>query len=98
MNDEPVPPPEAEHLSVLLDVDGVLYPLPELFTPFAAERLGRELELDTTNWEFYTESLAVPDGVVEGTATARVWLPGYVNPFGYRTTELTIPVQISPAD
>lgn len=49
-------------------------------------------------WEFYTESLEVPDGAVEGTATARVWLPGYVNPFGYRTTELSIPVQASPAE
>ena len=38
-----VTPPRSEHLDVLLDVDGVLYPLPELFTPYAAERLGREL-------------------------------------------------------
>ena len=29
--------------------------MPELFTPYAAEQLGRELTLDTTNWEFYTE-------------------------------------------
>ena len=50
-----ISPPTAEHLDVLLDVDGVLYPLPELFTPYAAEQLGRELTLDTTNWEFYTE-------------------------------------------
>ena len=35
--------PTAAQLDVLLDVDGVLYPLPELFTPYAAERLGREL-------------------------------------------------------
>ena len=31
------------NLDVLFDVDGVLYPLPELFTPYAAERLGRDL-------------------------------------------------------
>ena len=36
----PIAPPTAEHLDVLLDVDGVLYPLPELFTPYAAEQLG----------------------------------------------------------
>lgn len=48
-------PPPGHHLDILLDVDGVLYPLPELFTPYAAARLGRELELDTSNWEFYTE-------------------------------------------
>ena len=53
--ERPISPPTAEHLDVLLDVDGVLYPLPELFTPYAAEQLGRELTLDTTNWEFYTE-------------------------------------------
>jgi haloacid dehalogenase-like hydrolase len=53
--DRPVPPPHVEHLDVLLDVDGVLYPLPELFTPYAAEQLGRDLTLDTSNWEFYTE-------------------------------------------
>ncbi len=50
-----IAPPTAEHLDVLHDVDGVLYPLPELFTPYAAEQLGRRLTLDTTNWEFYTE-------------------------------------------
>jgi phosphoglycolate phosphatase-like HAD superfamily hydrolase len=79
-SDERVPPPEAEHLSVLLDVDGVLYPLPELFTPFAAERLGRELELDTTNWEFYTEwGLGYDDFVEllgEGVRERRLWWSG----------------------
>ena len=38
---------------ILLDVDGVIYPFPELFTPWLAGRLERELELDTTCWEFY---------------------------------------------
>lgn len=47
-------------------------------------------------WEFYTESFRVPDGVAAGTATARVRLPGYVNPFGYRTTEVCVPVQVMP--
>jgi hypothetical protein len=50
--DAPAPPPTGVALDVLLDVDGVLYPLPELFTPYAAERLGRQLELDTESWEF----------------------------------------------
>jgi HAD superfamily hydrolase (TIGR01509 family) len=40
---------------VLIDIDGVLYPFPEVFTPYAALQLGRELELDTTRWEFYEE-------------------------------------------
>ena len=40
---------------VLIDIDGVLYPFPEVFTPYAADQLGRELELDTTRWEFYEE-------------------------------------------
>ena len=31
-----------------LDIDGVLYPFPEMFTPYAAGQLGRELALDTT--------------------------------------------------
>ena len=42
-------------LDILLDVDGVIYPFPELFTPWLAERLDRTLELDTSNWEFYEE-------------------------------------------
>ncbi|CAN5667622.1 hypothetical protein BH24ACT15_BH24ACT15_37200 [soil metagenome] len=54
LDQDPPAPPTAEHLDVLLDVDGVLYPLPELFTGFAAERLGRALDLETSDWEFYT--------------------------------------------
>lgn len=73
-------PPDSEHLDVLLDVDGVLYPLPELFTPYAAERLGRPLELDTTNWEFYTEwGLGYDDFVEllgEGVRERRLWWSG----------------------
>lgn len=42
-------------LNILLDVDGVIYPFPELFTPWLAERLERDLELDTSNWEFYEQ-------------------------------------------
>jgi len=49
-------------------------------------------------WEFYTESFRVPDGVVEGTAAVVVSLPGYVNPFGYRTTEMSVPVQVMPEE
>jgi len=73
-------PPDARHLDVLLDVDGVLYPLPELFTPYAAERLGRDLELDTTNWEFYTEWGLGYDAFVEllgeGVRERRLWWSG----------------------
>ena len=62
------------------DVDGVLYPLPELFTPYAAERLGRDLELDTTNWEFYTEwGLGYDDFVEllgEGVRERKLWWTG----------------------
>lgn len=72
--------PRSEHLDVLLDVDGVLYPLPELFTPFAAERLGRDLELDTTTWEFYTEwGLGYDDFVellAEGVRERKLWWTG----------------------
>jgi phosphoglycolate phosphatase-like HAD superfamily hydrolase len=72
--------PRSEHLDVLLDVDGVLYPLPELFTPYAAERLGRDLELDTTNWEFYTEwGLGYDDFVEllgEGVRERKLWWTG----------------------
>ena len=75
-----VPHPHSEHFDVLLDVDGVLYPLPELFTPYAAERLGRHLELDTTNWEFYTEwGLGYDDFVEllgEGVRERKLWWSG----------------------
>jgi FMN phosphatase YigB (HAD superfamily) len=72
--------PDSHHLDVLLDVDGVLYPLPELFTPYAADRLGRDLELDTTNWEFYTEwGLGYDDFVEllgEGVRERKLWWTG----------------------
>jgi FMN phosphatase YigB (HAD superfamily) len=79
--DRPAPlPPTVEHLDVLLDVDGVLYPLPELFTPYAADRLGRELRLDTTNWEFYTAwGLGYDDFVEllgEGVRERKLWWTG----------------------
>lgn len=73
-------PPRVEHVDLLLDVDGVLYPLPELFTPYAAERLGRPLELDTTNWEFYTAwGLGYDDFVEllgEGVRERKLWWTG----------------------
>lgn len=77
----PPPAPRADRpLDVLLDVDGVLYPLPELFTPYAAERLGRDLALDTSNWEFYTEwGLGYDDFVEllgEGVRERRLWWSG----------------------
>jgi FMN phosphatase YigB (HAD superfamily) len=75
-----VEPPSAGHLDVLLDVDGVLYPLPELFTPYAAERLGRTLELDTTNWEFYADWGLGYDDFVDllgrGVRERRLWWTG----------------------
>ena len=65
---------------MLCDVDGVLYPLPELFTPYAAERLGRHLSLDTTNWEFYTDwGLGYDDFVEmlgEGVRERKLWWTG----------------------
>lgn len=48
-----LPLPVDGRLDVLLDVDGVLYPFPELFTPYVSRQLGRELDLDTTDWAFY---------------------------------------------
>lgn len=67
-------------LNVLCDVDGVLYPLPELFTPYAAARLGRDLRLDTTNWEFYTDwGLGYDDFVEllgEGVRERKLWWTG----------------------
>lgn len=75
----PAPPTEYP-LDVLLDVDGVLYPLPELFTPYAAERLGRPLDLDTTNWEFYAEWGLGYDDFVDllgrGVRERRLWWIG----------------------
>lgn len=69
-----------KRLDILLDVDGVLYPLPELFTTYAAEQLGRPLELDTTNWEFYRDwGLGYDDFVEllgEGVRERRLWWSG----------------------
>jgi hypothetical protein len=96
--DRPAPlPPTVEHLDVLLDVDGVLYPLPELFTPYAADRLGRELRLDTTNWEFYTAwGLGYDDFVEllgEGVRERKLWWTGTpyadVVPAGHRIHVVT---------
>jgi beta-phosphoglucomutase-like phosphatase (HAD superfamily) len=44
---------DVDGLDILLDVDGVIYPFPELFTTWLAARLDRPLELDTTAWAFY---------------------------------------------
>lgn len=38
---------------LLIDVDGVLYPFPELFRAYAEVQLGRELTLDFSSWAFY---------------------------------------------
>lgn len=76
----PPPPPIGRRLDILLDVDGVLYPLPELFTPYAAERLGRDLTLDTTNWEFYHQWGLGYDDFVDllgrGVRERRLWWSG----------------------
>lgn len=67
-------------LDVLLDIDGVLYPFPEMFTPYAAGQLGRELELDTTRWEFYEEwgvdYDAFVDLVTRGVVDRQLWWEG----------------------
>ena len=74
------PGPPGAPLDVLLDIDGVLYPFPEMFTPYAAGQLGRELALDTTNWEFYEEWGVDYDGFVDlvtrGVAERRLWWEG----------------------
>ena len=65
---------------VLIDIDGVLYPFPEVFTPYASLQLGRELELDTTRWEFYEEWGVDYDGFVElvtqGVNERELWWEG----------------------
>jgi len=65
---------------VLIDIDGVLYPFPEVFTPYASLQLGRELELDTTRWEFYEEWGVDYDGFVElvtqGVNERQLWWEG----------------------
>ena len=67
-------------LDVLVDIDGVLYPFPEVFTPYAAGQLGRHLELDTTRWEFYEEWGLDYAGFVElvtqGVDERRLWWEG----------------------
>ena len=52
-------------LDVMLDIDGVLYPFPELFTPYASAQLGRELLLDTSTWAFYERWGLDENGFVE---------------------------------
>ena len=67
-------------LDVLIDIDGVLYPFPEVFTPYASVRLGRDLALDTTRWEFYEEWGVDYDGFVElvtqGVNERQLWWEG----------------------
>ena len=70
----------SDALDVLVDIDGVLYPFPEVFTPYAADQLGRHLELDTTRWEFYEEWGLDYAGFVElvtqGVGERRLWWEG----------------------
>ena len=58
----------------------MLYPFPEVFTPYAADQLGRHLELDTTRWEFYEEwgldYAGFVDLVTQGVAERRLWWEG----------------------
>jgi FMN phosphatase YigB (HAD superfamily) len=65
---------------VLIDIDGVLYPFPEVFTPYASIRLGRELALDTTRWEFYEAWGVDYAGFVElvtlGVSERQLWWEG----------------------
>ncbi len=67
-------------MDVLLDVDGVLYPFPEVFTPYVAAELGRDLVLDTTRWAFYEEWGVDYEGFVDlvtrGVAARRLWWVG----------------------
>ena len=73
-------PADMTTLDVLVDIDGVLYPFPEVFTPYAADQLGRHLELDTTRWEFYEEWGIDYAGFVElvtqGVGERRLWWEG----------------------
>jgi FMN phosphatase YigB (HAD superfamily) len=65
---------------VLIDIDGVLYPFPELFTPYASMQLGRELPLDTSRWEFYEEwgidYAGFVDLVIRGVSEGQLWWEG----------------------
>jgi phosphoglycolate phosphatase-like HAD superfamily hydrolase len=67
-------------LDVLIDIDGVLYPFPEVFTPYASVQLGRELALDTTRWEFYEEwgvdYAAFVELVTQGVNERQLWWEG----------------------
>ena len=67
-------------LDVLVDIDGVLYPFPEEFTPYAADQLGRHLELDTTRWEFYEawglDHAGFVELVTQGVGERRLWWEG----------------------
>jgi FMN phosphatase YigB (HAD superfamily) len=64
-------------LDVMLDIDGVLYPFPELFTPYAAAQLGTDLSLDTSSWAFYERWGLDLQGFVEmltrGVADRELW-------------------------
>lgn len=77
---ETTPVPGAGTLDILLDVDGVIYPFPELFTPWLSVRLQRELELDTSVWEFYLQwGLCYEDFVAhltEGVHEQQLWWTG----------------------
>ena len=70
----------ARTLDVLVDVDGVLYPFPEVFTPYASDQLGRHLELDTTRWEFYEawglDYAGFVELVTQGVGERRLWWEG----------------------
>jgi FMN phosphatase YigB (HAD superfamily) len=67
-------------LDVLVDIDGVLYPFPEVFTPYASDQLGRHLELDTTRWEFYEvwglDYAGFVELVTQGVGERRLWWEG----------------------
>lgn len=71
---------ERAGLDILLDVDGVIYPFPELFTPWLAARLDRELELDTSNWEFYEQwgldNVEFVDHLVAAVEEQTLWWTG----------------------
>ena len=81
---QPNPFPGGDAIDILLDIDGVIYPFPELFTPYLAERLDRDLELDTTNWEFYEHwGLDYDDFVAhlaDGVRDQRLWWTGDLYP------------------
>lgn len=67
-------------LNILLDVDGVIYPFPELFTPWLSERLDRQLQLDTSNWAFYEQwgldDADFIDHLTAGVAAQALWWTG----------------------